>query len=168
MKVKTDFTKIINDKNQSAVIFWIPSLELQPEQFVLVTNTLQCGIWCFLCVSDRCDRILIYIQTAVKMGFNIYMTADAWGYLCHGMCFKRVGRVHVQGNQFIRNETGGGIDVKWLTTKPRLQLPLKNNMRCSLWSNLFECNKDEKSFALAFFINWAVRDCGGAGLFLFV
>lgn len=47
------------------------------------------------------------------MGLNIYMSDDAWGYLCHGMYFKRVEQVHGQRNQmqFIRNEMGGGIEV---------------------------------------------------------
>lgn len=42
------------------------------------------------------------------------MTADARGYLCHGMYFKRVEQVHVQRNQMqlIRNETGGGNRVQ--------------------------------------------------------
>lgn len=95
-----------------ASLFFSP--EFQLEQFVLISDTLHCGIQCFLCVSDRCERPQIYIQTAVQMGLNIYMTADAWGYLCHGMYFKRVEQVHVQRNQmqFIRNETGGGIDVQ--------------------------------------------------------
>ncbi len=90
------------------------SREFQLEQFVLVSDTLHCGIQCFLCISDRCERTQIYIQTAVQMGLNIYMTADAWGYLCHGMYFKRVEQVHVQRNQMqsICNETGGGIDVQ--------------------------------------------------------
>ena len=38
----------------------------------------------------------IYIQTAVQMDLNIYITADALGYLCHGMYFKRVEQVHGQ------------------------------------------------------------------------
>lgn len=59
----------------------------------------------------------IYIQTAVQMDLNIYITADAWGYLCHGMYFKRVEQVHGQRKQmhFIRNGwrywTGGGTEV---------------------------------------------------------
>ena len=77
-------------------------------------RTVCCGIQCFLCVSDRCERIQIYMQTAVKMGLNIYTSAEAWGYLCHGMYFKRVEQVHVQRNQmqFIRRGRGGGIDVQ--------------------------------------------------------
>lgn len=63
----------------SVLIFGILSCDFKLEQFVLVTDTLHCGIQCFLCVSDRCERIQLYIQTAVQMGLNIYMTGDAWG-----------------------------------------------------------------------------------------
>lgn len=39
-------------------------------------ETLHCGIQCFLCVSDRCKRMQIYIRTRVQMGLNIYMTVE--------------------------------------------------------------------------------------------
>lgn len=83
-------------------------------QCVLMADALRCGIHGFLCASDRCKRIQIYIHAAVQMGLNIYTTASAWGYLCHGMYFKRVEQVHAGRNQMqlVRSETVGGVDVQ--------------------------------------------------------
>lgn len=107
-------------------------------------RTLFWILGCFLCAGDRCERIQIYIQTAVQMGLNIYVTAMPAAISVMVCILKGLSRF-TQGNQmqFIRSDTGGSSDVQKLRVKESFSCLLGNNTRCVLWSDLFARHEDE-------------------------
>lgn len=107
-------------------------------------RTLLWILGCFLCAGDRCERIQIYIQTAVQMGLNIYVTAMPAAISVMVCILKGLSRF-TQGNQmqFIYSDTGGSSDVQKLRVKESFSCLLGNNTRCVLWSDLFARHEDE-------------------------